>query len=74
LHRGAAYVEDAPDGGARFVVELPTFTVAAVDASSPRSLRRDRVREPAPEPGIARRTSRGARWRSKRDPDSARRP
>lgn len=47
LHGGEAYVEDAPGGGARFVVELPTADAAITAELSIRNagVRRERPRE-----------------------------
>jgi signal transduction histidine kinase len=43
LHHGTAYVEDAPTGGARFVVELPTAGPTSAEPSA--TPKRDRARE-----------------------------
>lgn len=70
LHRGLAYVEDAPSGGARFVVELPTTVAAAGEPREPLAPKRDRAFERARDD---RRWMPGVRWRIKRDSDSAKR-
>ena len=68
LHRGAAFVEDAPGGGARFVVELPMGAATSGEATESATPRRELPRE-----GDRRWTASG-RWRVRRDPDSAKRP
>jgi hypothetical protein len=45
LHHGAAYVEDAPTGGARFVVELPTVDAMSDEPTGATAQRRDRTRD-----------------------------
>ena len=50
LHRGVAYVEDSPSGGARFVVELPIASVPSADETDAAGPRRDRSRDVAREP------------------------
>jgi signal transduction histidine kinase len=45
LHHGVAYVEDAPTGGARFVVELPTGDPAGAEPAAGAAARRERSRE-----------------------------
>jgi signal transduction histidine kinase len=74
LHRGAAAVEDAVGGGARFVVELPMAAGAGTEPGAVPAHRRERPGERAPDRRATRRWTSGARWRFKRDPDSARRP
>jgi signal transduction histidine kinase len=69
LHRGAAYVEDAPGGGARFVVELPTVAAPSESVES-LAQRRERVWSPGSDDH---RWMPRSRWRLKRGPDSANR-
>jgi len=71
LHRGAAYAEEAPGGGARFVIELPMVVQPEqlVEVPTPP---RDLARPP--EMPRRRRWTSGSRWRLKRDPDSINRP
>jgi len=45
LHRGRVRVEEAPRGGARFVVELPEATPESVKEPPPRPVRRERERD-----------------------------
>jgi signal transduction histidine kinase len=71
LHRGTAFVEDAPNGGARFVVEIPT--VVATGEYPIAGLRRDRGRDGARDGVEQRRWPATSRWRSKRDSDSVNR-
>lgn len=52
LHHGVAYVEDAPSGGARFVVEIPTMSASA-EVGGTATPKRDR-------PRARRRLTRGA--------------
>jgi signal transduction histidine kinase len=54
LHNGSAFVEDAPGGGARFVIELPMAAPAA-DARTPVIPRREPTRERQGWAGRARR-------------------
>ena len=72
LHRGAAYVEDAPAGGARFVVELPTLH-ASLSESAEHAVR-ERSRERPREGTERRRVPSRSRWRLTRNPDAANRP
>jgi signal transduction histidine kinase len=74
LHHGAAYVEESPSGGARFVVELPTGVAAHGEPPEPpaprRDRSRDRTRDAAPK---RRRWTPAIRWPLMHDPDSAKR-
>ena len=71
LHRGSAYVEDAPGGGARFVVEVPTLAATTSESAEHAAPRRERSGPPAGgrRPGVTR-----SRWRLTRDTDPANRP
>lgn len=76
LHGGAAYVEDAPSGGARFVVEFPASEVSAAhDGTGDRPTPRDRARDPRSDLSVGKQgwTARARRY-VKREPMSTRRP
>ena len=73
LHRGTAYVEPAPGGGARFVLELPTLQASVAESAEHAVPKRDRPRERSGEGDERRRSPGRARWRLTRDPDSANR-
>jgi signal transduction histidine kinase len=73
LHRGAAYVEAAPSGGARFVVELPPLQASPTESAEPGVPKRERSRERSREGADPRRAPGRARWRLTRDPDSVNR-
>jgi signal transduction histidine kinase len=71
LHRGVTYVEDAADGGARVVVELPIgATHESADVSAPK---RPRARDRSMDGVERRRWTSGARWRPRGDSNSANR-
>jgi signal transduction histidine kinase len=70
LHRGEAYVEEAAGGGARVVIELPT---GAPTHESPDTTTPSRTRDHSVEGVERRRWASAARWRLKRDPNSANR-
>jgi signal transduction histidine kinase len=73
LHRGAAYVDATPAGGARFVVELPTVPASPTESAELAVPNGARSGERAREGGRSRRVPGRVRWRLTRDSDPANR-
>jgi signal transduction histidine kinase len=71
LHRGEAYVQDGPDGGARVVVELPTGAESH-EAADGSAVSRDNPRDGSRNVE-RRRWASAAPWRAKRDSKPANR-
>jgi signal transduction histidine kinase len=72
LHRGESYVEEAKNGGARVVIDLPIDETLqeSTDMSAPR---RPRSRDRSVDVVERRRWTVARRWRAKNDPNSAQR-